>query len=124
MRLSKIFRKTKKGIYMGDCKVNILGTEYEILYRKADEYEDLGIDVGGICDGGKKRIVLNSDTGATDEALLKENLRHEVIHAYLYESGLGANWAHPEMGHDETFVDWVAIQFPKIAKTYAELGCL
>ena len=41
----------------------------------------------------------------------------------LYESGLMTNWQHPnEFGHDETFIDWYAIQYPKIAKIYKELG--
>ena len=52
-------------------------------------------------------------------------LRHEIVHAYLYESGLRENsekqyaWAD-----NEEMVDWFAIQGPKIFKTYKELGVL
>lgn len=43
----------------------------------------------------------------------------------MAESGLQANWKHIECyGHDETTVDWLAIQFPKILKTYQELECI
>ena len=108
---------------MSDKKIDILGTEYSIIYRTPADYEDLQEDNGGICDGEKKVIVMNSDV-SSESALHKSDLRHEIIHAYLYESGLSANWTHPEMGHDETYVDWVAIQFPKLLRTFTEVGCL
>lgn len=41
-------------------------------------------------------------------------VRHEIIHAFLFESGLGFNYEHKPFGHDETMVDWLAIQYPKI----------
>ena len=108
---------------MSDLKINVLGTEYSIIYRTPDEYEDLEEDNGGICDTEKKVIVMNSLT-SPKSSMLKSDLRHEIIHAYLFESGLSANWMHPPMGHDETYVDWVAIQFPKLLKTFTEVGCL
>lgn len=51
----------------------------------------------------------------------KKVLRHEVIHAFLGESGLRNNsyWAE-----NEEMVDWLAIQAPKIFKTFQELGIL
>ena len=46
--------------------------------------------------------------------------RHELIHAFLYESGLDAcSWAN-----NEEMVDWIAIQFPKLFKAFQEVGCL
>lgn len=54
----------------------------------------------------------------------KENLRHEIIHAFLLESGLGYNIEHKEYGHEETMIDWLAIQSPKIFKAFKEAGCL
>lgn len=108
---------------MKDFSVNILGTEYQVLFRTPEDYEDLQEDNGGICDAEKKVIVMNSDT-SSESSFHKSDLRHEIIHAYLFESGLSANWMHPPMGHDETYVDWVAIQFPKLLKTFTEVGCL
>lgn len=52
-------------------------------------------------------------------------MRHEIVHAYLYESGLAenslsvANWAT-----NEEMVDWIARQFPKIKRTMETLNCL
>ena len=51
-------------------------------------------------------------------------LRHEVIHAFLNESGLTSSsngvdcWAL-----NEEMVDWIAIQYPKIRKVFQQLGC-
>lgn len=53
-------------------------------------------------------------------------LRHEVIHAFLNESGLQWNSFAPEnaWAKNEEMVDWIAIQAPKIFKVYQELGCV
>lgn len=54
--------------------------------------------------------------------LQKKQLRHEIIHAFLSESGLQSNWQHIEQfGHDETTIDWFAIQSPKMFKVFADL---
>ena len=55
----------------------------------------------------------------------KKQLRHEIIHAFLSESGLQCNWQHTEQfGHDETTVDWFAIQSPKIFEVFKELDLI
>ena len=108
---------------MSDKKIDILGTEYRILYRTPEEYEDLKEEDGGLCDSECRVIVMNSKV-SSESPSHKADLRHEIIHAYLFESGLSFNWTHPQMGHDETYVDWVAIQFPKLLKTFTEVGCL
>ena len=55
------------------------------------------------------------------EELEKKVLRHEIIHAYLGESGLRSS---SEWAENEEMVDWFAIQFPKILKTFSELCIL
>ena len=56
---------------------------------------------------------------------MKKQLRHEIIHAFLAESGLQTNFEHcRQFGHDETMVDWIAIQFPKIYKVYKDVGII
>ena len=55
---------------------------------------------------------------------LRKVTRHEIIHAFLFESGLTENFTHPDFGHDETYVDWFASQFPKILAVYKELEIL
>lgn len=98
----------------------ILGTKYRL------EFVDLGDeDVDGKCDFSLRLIHIRKDNtndigGFTDSQ--KKALRHEIIHAFLFESGLGFNWQHMEQfGHDETTIDWFAIQSPKIFKVFKEL---
>lgn len=105
-------------------KVNILGTEYTLIESNEVQDENLkGKD--GYCDTSTKICVVEEMTKT--EAGMKQNLsvyknavkRHELIHAFLFESGLECcSWAN-----NEEIVDWFAIQFPKIAKTFIEAGC-
>lgn len=104
-------------------KVNILGTEYTIEYREFNQE-----DIDGFCDYTEKLIVVrldNENEVGNFERLQKKQLRHEIIHAFMAESGLQSNWQHVEQfGHDETTVDWFAIQSPKIFKIFQELDIL
>lgn len=108
---------------MQDCKVSILGTEYSINFKELSDQ-----DIDGYTDNTSKQIVVRSDNKnhmGDFEYLQKKQLRHEIIHAFMSESGLQCNWQHAEQfGHDETTVDWIAIQFPKILKVFEEVGAL
>ncbi len=108
---------------MKDCTVNILGTEYEIVFV---ELKDADFD--GDCDNTSRRIRIRTDNVSqvsNMEELQKVSLRHEIIHAFMFESGLAFSWQHAaEFGHDETTVDWFARQFPKILKVFQELDIL
>lgn len=105
--------------------VNILGTEYEILRQTPHENPKLK-DMCGYCDFSSKKIVVDTfeeekqDVNAQDniDVFIDKILRHEIIHAFLGESGLRSNsdWAE-----NEEMVDWIAIQFPKIAKVFETL---
>lgn len=107
--------------------VNILGTEYTITECSREEDELLN-EMDGYCDKTTKQIVVSKPTPDCNLGDWKEYSnkikRHEIIHAYLFESGLHENFKHDEWGHDETFIDWIACQFPKILNTYKEVGCL
>lgn len=104
-------------------RVSVLGVEYEIHYK-----ELAGENADGYCDPTSKIITIRSDNSnevQDFEELQKVTLRHEIIHAFLFESGLGFSWQHAdEFGHDETTVDWFARQFAKIYKAFVEVGCL
>lgn len=104
-------------------KANILGTTYKI---KRKTLKNSNAD--GWCDNTNKTIVIRKDNYnnvGNFEYLMKKQLRHEIIHAYLSESGLQSNFENcTQWGHNETMVDWIAIQFPKIYKTYEELNIL
>lgn len=108
-------------------KLNILGAKWNIEYRNADANPDLdGRD--GYADPSANLIVIankRKDDDVLDfKEIQKRCLRHEIIHAFLFESGLGLNFEHSQYGHEETMVDWIAIQFPKILKVFKEAGCL
>lgn len=106
--------------------VNILGTEYTIERKSYIEEPALNI-ADGYCDDTIKVIVVNSDTARTDTSkydipyVRRKQLRHEIIHGFLYESGLAENsdWAL-----NEEIVDWIAMQGPKIYKAWQEAGAL
>ena len=108
-------------------KLNILGTEYTIEERTTlDDPELKRCD--GYCDKTTKLIVIqknayDSNLGNFD-IYKKKVLRHEILHAFLYESGLHENFSHPQYGHDETYLDWFAIQFPKILEAYKQCACI
>lgn len=108
---------------MENRSINILGTKYQIEIR---EFKNEGID--GFCDYTNRLIVVREDNYnkvGNFEILQKKQLRHEILHAFMAESGLQSNWQHiEEFGHDETTVDWFAIQSPKIFKVFQELDIL
>ena len=108
-------------------KVNILGATYTIYYR--DETQDEYLKTAdGYCDKTTKEIVVTKRPSHSElgdwEAYSKKVLRHEIIHAFLIESGLCENFEHHTWGHDETMIDWIAYQFPKILDVYTKVGCL
>lgn len=107
--------------------VNVLGTEYTIKEWTAQEDAILK-ECDGYCDNTTKCIVITKQTVDCDlgdfEVYRKKLLRHEIVHAFLHESGLGANFTHPESGHDETYVDWIAVQFPKLYKAFLDVGAI
>ena len=106
-------------------KVSILGTEYDILKKDTQEDEKLE-DRDGYCDSSVKQIVICNLISSRDskkdlEKVRKNIIRHEIIHAFLYESGLDVN---SDWGTDETLVDWIALQFPKLEEAFKATDCL
>lgn len=117
--------------------IRVLGTKYTIETHQVSE--DLLLkekDLYGYCDEHNKLIVVadfsdgkyynNKFTDYEREYLTAETLRHEIIHAFLYESGLGTCSSKFEDAWvtNEEMIDWFAVQFPKIAKVYKKLGIL
>lgn len=81
-------------------KINILGTKYDI--RIIDKSEDTRLEESaGICDYTDKTILIgkgyDTDLKKPLEAL-KKTIRHELVHAFLFESGLASQcyWAESE----------------------------
>lgn len=107
--------------------VEILGTKYEITISK--EKDDVKLKMcDGYVDWTIKKIVVGdfeSDENSLKDLreYTKKVIRHEIIHAFLIESGLWecsrkeSSWAR-----SEEMTDWIARQFHKIADVFKELG--
>lgn len=116
--------------------VNILGTEYRIETHKVSEDEYLKYNqLSGYCAEESKLIVIadmsekeyfqNMDE-EEQQIYHKKVLRHEIIHAFLNESGLSdsSNQYSGAWAKNEEMVDWFAIQSPKIYKAFTEVGAI
>ena len=108
-------------------KINVLGTTYIVGASRPDEDKNLD-NVDAYCDHTTKRIVVNNDyiKGATignPEYYMKKVLRHEIIHAFMYESGLDEQATFDDE-HFEQMVDWIAIQHEKLHAIYEQLEIL
>ena len=120
---------------MENIKLTILGTEYDVTFNTCDKDNNL-VECNGYCDVTTKKIVIHdisacaTDCDMTCEEIveiMKTSLRHEIIHAMLYESGLHVNsglvlengWAM-----NEEMVDWIAIQAPKLYDCFEKARCI
>lgn len=110
--------------------VNVLGTDYSVYMGVKQDDDPYTERCDGYCDKTVKRIVVagpENDVELADfKAYEKTNLRHELIHAFLFESGLDGNsyWNNGEDDHPEQVIQWIAIQFPKMLKVFREAGAL
>lgn len=108
--------------------VNILGTEYKIIFDVPDEEMPEGAD--GCMDQSIQTIKIvefESDRNTIQDmdSYRKKVLRHEIVHAFLYESGMWNNSGNTNCwGMDETITDWIAIQSPKLFQAFKEADCL
>lgn len=112
-----------------NLKINILGTEYTIMLDVEEEHMPVGAD--GCMDQSTHLIKIvkfdapDRNSIQNIESYRKKVLRHEIIHAFLYESGLWNNSGTAEAwGMSEEITDWIAIQFPKILQVFKEADCL
>lgn len=108
--------------------VHILGIEYKIIPLEKDDYR-YDREADGWCDVITKEILLFNYLQSKESvrdlvAYQKKVLRHEIVHAFLYESGLWQNaYGSKCWAKNEEMVDWIAIQSPKIHKAFKEAGC-
>ena len=113
-----------------DLVVNVLGTEYEVYLDVADEDDKVLEMLSGYCDKTTKRIIVakpgcECNLGNVKE-YLKYILRHELVHAFLFESGISGDtvWDINGQEHPEHMVEWIAMQFPKILRAFQEVDAL
>lgn len=113
---------------MISMKATILGTKYSIIEGSESEFPGLA-DCDGYTDFTLHKCVIddmkcldgNPDALGDLEAHKRRVMRHEIVHAFLEESGLASN---SEWARNEEMIDWFAIQSPKIFKVFTELGLL
>lgn len=115
-------------------EISVMGVPYTLEYRvKAD---DPALDnCDGYCDFSAKCIVVRDYTeserkdpmcSADLEAYKRKCARHEIVHAFLYESGLSFNALNLDgaWATNEEMVDWMAIQGPKLYAAWTAAKCL
>lgn len=112
--------------------INVLGTKYRIVVKKYDEDEAFGRrSIAGYCDTYQKTIVLcdmrtykewQYEPDETCTICQKNTLRHEIVHAFLAESGLDDSAWHYDgaWSRNEELVDWIAIQGAKVYKAWID----
>jgi hypothetical protein len=108
--------------------VNVLGSRYSVKTNNE------AVTFDGRCSFYTKEIelrpcekMLDSDSDErARKSRYKEVIRHELVHAFLFESGLGCDsvWHVAGQEHPEQTVDWIALQFPKILKAFQTVGAL
>lgn len=110
--------------------VNVLGTDYKIFYRSINDDETLDI-CDGYVDWTTKEIVVRFEIDKEKDSLndmncyVKKVLRHEIVHAFLFESGLAESSGETEAwAKNEEMVDWFARQGEKIYKAWEEAEAL
>lgn len=109
---------------MDNRTVNILGTEYEIQSSE-DIYKTLMKSQNtGECDMYTKVIsispqefIVNDSREDVRKSIYNICMRHEILHAFFHEAGVDRYSA------DETLVDFIAMQFPKMKALFEEVGC-
>lgn len=113
--------------------VNVLGVDYTVEFK--EKGQDFYFDqVDGYCDSSTKCIVVKKFTEAERkepnafgdlDSYQKKVLRHELVHAFLYESGLSSNANGVDCWpRNEEMVDWFAIQGPKLYTAWKAAGAL
>lgn len=99
----------------------VLGEEYRIIIRTPEDDPKLK-ECAAYCDHTVRTIVIGEfppelmDVEGREENR-KRILRHELLHAFMYESGLGTDcdWAH-----NEEMTDFFAMQFLKLMFCFHE----
>ena len=108
-------------------KINILGPEWPIIERP--EAEDKRLDgCDGYCDWTTREIVVEREMQGNlgdMEAYIRKVKRHEIVHAFLEESGLAeCSGTSDAWAMNETMVDWIARMGEKIYKAWSDAGAI
>ncbi len=107
--------------------VGILGTEWTVLERSEKDDPRL-VDCDGYCDWTTKQIVIEREIDGTlgdMDTYVRKVKRHEIVHAFLEESGLAeCSGATDAWARNEAMVDWFARMGPKIFKAWQDADAI
>ncbi len=104
-------------------EIEILGTVYQFVVED-EELEQKNLDGVCLCYAKKiqvrpaEKMLGSYDTMEEKQSRYREVVRHELVHAFFFESGLES------YSDDEVLVDWLAKMAPKMAELFQEEGCL
>ena len=102
------------------AEVCVLGETYKAGYKDFGEQE-----LDGYCDESVKEIWVRRDERPGSPsfkdyaAIQRKIMRHEIVHAFFLESGLGHTY-----GNDEALVDWIAVMVPKMVRAFEAAGSM
>lgn len=105
--------------------IDILGTRYFIELKKQNELAKIteaekDSFVYGLCNYNDRKIYIDEEIAKIDE-IYKTTLRHELVHAFLYQSGLATQC---DFAQNEMLVDWIALQFPAMYQSFKKIDVL
>lgn len=109
--------------------IHVLGAEWKIISRTVQEDEYLA-SADGYADWTVREIVLRAYSREKGEwknfiKYRRKVLRHEIIHAFLYEAGLAQETTcHGAWATNEEMVDWFAFNGLKIYAAWKEADAL
>ena len=102
-----------------DCVVQIMGHPWRVKICTKESEPRLE-EITGLADWTSHFIGISDPDDHEDcdldnpKEFVKKIARHEIVHAFLFESGLAEEWKHPEFGHEEMIIDWLAFKLPEI----------
>lgn len=115
-----------------EAKIDIMGTKWTVQFKNSDPAFE---KCKGYTDESLKNIVVQNEVIDENDPLSTNIesqhvdklrvLRHEIVHAYLYECGLGDSSFETDCwAVNEEMVDWIARLGPRIYNTWKEIGAL
>ena len=108
-------------------KINVLGSEWTIVERREAEDKNLE-NADGYCDWTTRTIVIEREMAGNlgdMEAYIRKVKRHEIVHAFLEESGLAECAAASDAwARNEEMVDWIARIGPKIYEAWKDADAI